>query len=48
MHGQNIVSEQTNDQEGFIKVVDADNNLLAVLDHKKGNKNYNYCCVFNR
>ncbi len=32
---------------GSFRVVDADNRLIAILAHKKGNPRYNYCCVFN-
>ena len=31
---------------GFFKVVDANNRLIAVLDHKKGHLTYDYRCVF--
>lgn len=34
--------------EGFFKVVDADNTLLAVLEDKKKADMYNYCCVFHK
>lgn len=32
---------------GFIKVVDADNDLVAVLESVKDSRKYKYCCVFN-
>jgi len=30
----------------FLKIVDRQNNLLAVLNCNKERNNYNYCCVF--
>ncbi|MCP4345914.1 MAG: tRNA pseudouridine(55) synthase TruB [Desulfobacterales bacterium] len=45
---KNIIPGKTEEPEGFIKVVDTDNNLLAVLTYKKDCKTYNYCCVFAR
>jgi tRNA pseudouridine55 synthase len=32
---------------GYVKVVDAENNLKAVLQTTPGGTHYNYCCVFN-
>jgi tRNA pseudouridine55 synthase len=32
---------------GWLRVVDPDRRLIAILEHKKGNPRYNYCCVFN-
>jgi tRNA pseudouridine55 synthase len=32
---------------GFIKVVDANNDLVAVLESAKDSRKYKYCCVFN-
>jgi tRNA pseudouridine55 synthase len=31
----------------WLRVVDPDRRLLAILEHKKGIARYNYCCVFN-
>ena len=38
---------QTDIPEGFIKIVDKNNNLIAVLRHTKDSNKYGYCCVFN-
>ncbi len=32
--------------EGFVKVVDKCNDLIAVLSYKSGSNKYNYCCAF--
>ncbi|UCD90988.1 MAG: tRNA pseudouridine(55) synthase TruB [Desulfobacterales bacterium] len=32
---------------GFIKIVDANNDLVAVLESVKDSSHYKYCCVFN-
>ncbi len=37
----------TNDLKKFIKVIDRNNNLTAVLKINKDSNRYNYCCVFN-
>ena len=42
-----IVPERTESVEGFIKIVDIDNNLLAILNTKKESNKFDYCCVFN-
>ena len=33
--------------EGFIKIVDTNNHLIAVLKDTKNRNRYGYCCVFN-
>jgi tRNA pseudouridine55 synthase len=33
--------------EGFIKIVNINNDLIAVLRHTKKSDRYGYCCVFN-
>lgn len=33
-------------KEGFVKIVDTNNNLLAVLSSSKESRKYKYCCVF--
>jgi tRNA pseudouridine55 synthase len=52
MHGniitkKDFVQKRLDVQEGFIKVVDTNNALVAVLEGKKGRNRYEYCCVFN-
>jgi len=38
--------EKINTLEGFIKIVDTNKTLVAVLKHAKDNNRYDYCCVF--
>ncbi len=55
-HGQSITEKdlinrpfkrnQTGRFVNYIKIIDPDNNLLAVMNHKKSGKPYKYCCVF--
>ena len=52
MHGRMITKidltfREINPMGGFIKIVDTNNNLVAVLESKKNSHKYNYCCVFN-
>jgi tRNA pseudouridine55 synthase len=42
-----IERPETDGPSGCLRVVDSDNRLIAILEHKKGNPRYNYCCVFN-
>ena len=42
--GQNI--EQCRLPKSVIKVIDADHDLVAILDHTKGIDRLDYCCVF--
>lgn len=35
------------DSRGFVKIIDDNHDLLAVIEHKKDQDGYNYCCVFN-
>lgn len=42
-----IIPEQINAFEDFIKIVDTDKTLVAVLKHVKNKNRYDYCCVFN-
>jgi len=39
--------ETINAFEGFIKIVDTDKDLVAVLKYTKDKNRYDYCCVFN-
>ena len=54
-HGQSIKendlmygrkTEQRRLPKSVIKVIDADHELVAILDHTKGNGKPDYCCVF--
>ncbi len=52
MHGniitkKDVVPRHVDSQEGFIKIVDNNNDLIAVLESKKERNRYEYCCVFN-
>ena len=52
MHGHiitknDIMFETINAFEGFIKIVDTDKDLVAVLKYTKDKNRYDYCCVFN-
>jgi tRNA U55 pseudouridine synthase TruB len=52
MHGniitkKDFVPEQIGSPQGFIKIVDTNNDLVAVLKHTKESNRYSYCCVFN-
>ncbi len=42
-----VMPEQINAIEGFIKIVDTDKTLVAVLKYAKEKNRYAYCCVFN-
>lgn len=42
-----FMAEQINAFEGFIKIVDTNKTLVAVLKHAKEKNRYDYCCVFN-
>jgi tRNA pseudouridine55 synthase len=52
MHG-NIITKKdlrpihTETSEGFIKIVDTNNHLIAVLKDTKKRNRFSYCCVFN-
>jgi len=52
MHGNIITTKDllpanTNIPGGFIKIVDTNNDLIAVLKYTKENDKYGYCCVLN-
>jgi tRNA pseudouridine55 synthase len=52
MHGHiitknDIMFETINAFEGFIKIVDTDKKLVAVLKYTNDKNRYDYCCVFN-
>jgi tRNA pseudouridine55 synthase len=42
-----IERPKTDASSGWIRIVDENDRLIAILEHKKGNPRYNYCCVFN-
>jgi len=41
-----VINNKTGAFKGFLKVLDKQNNLLAVLEEKGKTKPYDYCCVF--
>ncbi|MGD2029497.1 MAG: tRNA pseudouridine(55) synthase TruB [Desulfobacterales bacterium] len=52
MHGNLLTKKelrpvQTETSEGFIKIVDTNNRLIAVLKDTKNRDRLSYCCVFN-
>jgi tRNA pseudouridine55 synthase len=52
MHGKTIKIKDLNtehiDTKGdLVKILDADNKLVAVLEHPKDSHKFNYCCVFD-
>ena len=42
-----VMFETINAFEGFIKIVDTDKKLVAVLKYTNNKNRYDYCCVFN-
>ena len=42
-----ITPTKTDASESYIKVLDTDKDLIAVLKHTTASNRYNYCCVFN-
>jgi tRNA pseudouridine55 synthase len=42
-----IVFETANPSEGFMKIVDGEKQLIAVLKYAGDRSKYDYCCVFN-
>lgn len=52
MHGNVITKKdfepgQTDMPKGFIKIVDVNSDLVAILEYTKESNKYKYCCVFN-
>jgi hypothetical protein len=45
---QDIILQQTDIYEDFIKIVDANDDLIAILNLEKDSDKYHYCCVFPR
>jgi len=48
MTKNDFLPEKGNLEEGFIKIVDADNSLIAILKYNNDNNTYEYFCVFDR
>jgi len=53
MHGNTITTDDflpvlIEAPEGFIKVIDTDNDLVAVLNYSRNRNKFKYCCVFNK
>jgi len=44
---KDFMPQNTDNLKNFIKIVDNNNNLIAVLQFKENRNRYNYCCVFN-
>ena len=44
---KDCMPEKINAFEGFIKIVDTNKTLVAVLKHTREKNRYDYCCVFN-
>jgi tRNA pseudouridine55 synthase len=52
MHGHIITKKDltpahTDTSNGFIKIINLNNDLIAILNHIKKSDKYGYCCVFN-
>ena len=41
------LADRITDSQSYIKIIDARNNLIAVLAYTQGKNRLNYCCVFN-
>jgi len=44
---KDFISNEVDKEEGFIKIIDTNNDLVAVLACSKDSSKYSYCCVFN-
>ncbi|QTA93392.1 tRNA pseudouridine(55) synthase TruB [Desulfonema magnum] len=44
---KDVMLAETDNTQNFVKIVDTDNNLLAILSDNKGSHRYKYCCVFH-
>lgn len=42
-----VALKEQKDSNGFVKIIDDNHDLLAVIERKKDRNAYNYCCVFN-
>lgn len=45
--GSDIQHPEPDGGSGWLRVLDPDERLIAILAYKKENPGYNYCCVFN-
>lgn len=53
IHGNTItmldgIGKHAENKDVFIKILDTNKNLIAVLNFKKDSNRYRYCCVFNK
>ncbi|RZB30453.1 MAG: tRNA pseudouridine55 synthase [Desulfobacteraceae bacterium Eth-SRB1] len=53
IHGNTItmldgIGKHAKNEDAFIKILDTNKDLIAVLNFKKDSDKYNYCCVFNK
>lgn len=53
IHGNTItmldgIGRHAEDKDAFIKILDTNKNLIAVLNFKKDSNRYHYCCVFHK
>ena len=53
IHGNTItmldgIGKHAEDKDGFIKILDTNKDLIAVLNFKKDSNRYHYCCVFHK
>lgn len=53
IHGNTLtmldgIGQHTENKDAFIKILDTNKNLIAVLNFKKDSNRYNYCCVFHK
>ena len=46
LNDKDVVPEDKGNHDTYIKIVDPLDNLLAVVQQKKGSNSYDYCCVF--
>jgi len=44
---KNLLSNPVDNTEGFIKIISADKDLIAVLSHQSTDSDFHYCCVFH-
>jgi tRNA pseudouridine55 synthase len=44
---KNLLSNPVDNAEGFIKITNADKDLIAVLSHQSTDSDFHYCCVFH-
>ncbi len=44
---KDVVLEKLPDKDKFIKIIDENRELVAVIEHNQTSSEYHYCCVFN-